>query len=163
VARDRQGAGRHDAPGRYGAWYCSRDGVSAVAEAMHYFRGHVIRDTDFERASGLSKALVTLGLDDALQLIDLDDASELVRRRLRPSHVATRRRAVTQPIAHLAFEEGAGGLEWWSSLDADWINVTLFHERALPHISIETPPRRLSVRVPEVRQAADHLGIRLDA
>ena len=70
------------------------------------------------------------------------------------------RRSVTQRIAASVFEEGAGGLLWWSTLEAEWANVTLFHERALPHVSIAAPPRTLTTGMPEVRQAAAFLGIR---
>lgn len=163
MARDHQGAGRHDAPSHYGAWYCARDAVSAIAEAMQYLRGNAVHDADFQRADGLTKAIVRLRFDGSLRLVNLDDASELVRRRLRPSQVATTRRATTQPIAVAVFGEGAGGLEWWSSLDAEWINVTLFHERVLPHTTLDAPPRSLSVRLPEVQEAADRLGIELAA
>ncbi|MBI3493113.1 MAG: RES family NAD+ phosphorylase [Acidobacteria bacterium] len=161
VARSRQGAGRHDSPAQYGAWYCSRLAVSAIAECIQYLRGHVLRDGDFVRANGRTKALVMLRLDDALPIVDLDDPAALVRRRLRPSQVATLRRAVTQRIAASVFREGAGGLSWWSTLDAEWTNVTLFHERALPHIVIAAPPRMLSTRLAEVREAAAHLGVQI--
>jgi hypothetical protein len=161
VPRAQQGAGRHDAPDRYGAWYGSRDPLSAIAESIQYLRGHVLTDDDFLRAEGRRKALVTLRADAALNLVDLDDPAGLGVRRFRPSQVATRRRAVTQRIAASIFEEGAAGLRWWSVLEAEWINVTLFFERALPHVSIADPPRRLSVGMPEVRAAADHLGIQL--
>jgi len=160
VARARQGAGRHDAPAMYGAWYCSREPVSAVAESIQYLRGQALTDADFLRVGGTAKALVTLRADAALTLVDLDDPSELASRRLRPSRVATMRRQTTQRIAASIFEEGATGLLWWSTLEAEWANVTLFHERALPHVSIAAPPRKLSLAMAEVRQAAAFLGIR---
>jgi hypothetical protein len=159
VPRPRQGAGRHDSPALYGAWYCSTRAVSAVAETIQYLRGHALDDGDFLRAGGRAKALVTLQVDAALPLVDLDDPSQLAARHLRPSRVATMRRAVTQQIAAALFEEGAGGLLWWSTLEAEWANVTLFHERALPHVSIAAPPRALTTGMPEVRQAAAFLGI----
>lgn len=161
VARHRQGAGRHDAPALYGAWYCSRTAVSAVAESIQYLRGHVLSDEDFHRAGGFTKALVGFSLDDDLPLVDLDEPSQLVSRGIRPSQVATMRRSVTQRIAAAIFEEGAGGLLWWSTLEAEWTNVMLFYERALPAVSIAAPPRRLSTRLTEVQQAAQQLGIRI--
>jgi hypothetical protein len=161
VARARQGSGRHDAPQKYGAWYCSREAVSAVAESIQYLRGHSVSDRDFLRAGGTVKALVALRASGRLKLVDLDDPSQLVVRRVRPSGIATRRRSVTQAIAASIFDEGADGLSWWSTLDADWTNLTLFHERALPRVAVAAPPRRLSVRLPEVRAAAEALGIRL--
>jgi hypothetical protein len=159
VARERQGAGRHDAPALYGAWYCSRLAVSAVAEFLQPFRGHRVDDADFERLDGRHKALVELEFDARLAVVDLDDPAELVRRRLRPSRVATMQRGVTQATATTIFREGAAGLAWWSTLDADWGHVTLFFERAVRQASIRTPPIRLSVDLPAVRDAAEHLGI----
>lgn len=108
---------------------------------------------------GLAKALVGFALADGVRLVDLDDPSQLASRRIRPSRVATMRRVVTQQIATSIFDEGVGGFLWWSTLDAEWINATLFHERALPHTSIVAPPRALSIDQAEVRQAAEQLGI----
>jgi hypothetical protein len=161
VARTRQGAGRHDAPALYGAWYCALEPVSAVAESIQYLRGSRLTDADFRRAGNVVKALVGLRLDPGVPLIDLDDPSELTRRGLRPSRVATMDRPVTQRIAASIFEEGAAGLRWWSTLEAAWTNVTLFHERALPRVAIEQATRPLTVRMPEVQAAAAHLGIQL--
>jgi hypothetical protein len=109
----------------------------------------------------MRKAMVELVAADELALVDLDDARELLKRRLRPSQVATLRRAVTQRIAATVFDEGASGLEWWSTLEAEWRNVTLFHERALPRVAVAAAPRALSVRLPVVREAAERLGIAL--
>ena len=159
VARDRQGAGRHDSPGHYGAWYCSRVALSAVAESIKSLRGNALADRDFVRPGGVVTALVRLRLDDEADVVDLDDPPELTARNIRPSQVATTRRSVTQRIAQSIFRERAAGLSWWSTLDADWTNVTLFHERALPHIVVAATPRVLSTRLPEVQAAAEHLGI----
>lgn len=159
IARGRQGAGRHDAPAIYGAWYCSLDAVSAVAECIQYLRGHVLRDADFSRVGGTTKAIVRLHVDDRLELVNLDDPVQLVKRHLPPSQVATMRRAVTQQIAASVFQEGAAGLQWWSTLDAEWTNVTLFCERAIARVSMPKPPQKLSIRLPVVQQAARHLGI----
>ena len=161
VARERQGAGRHDSPGLYGAWYCSGHAVSAVAESIQYFRGQALAGEDFLRVGGSRKALVALRIEPGVDLVDLDDPSVLVRRRLRPSQVATLRRTTTQRIAADIFEGGAVGLLWWSTLDAEWTNITLFHERALPRVSIVSPPRALSTSMPDVQEAAAHLGIRV--
>src|SRR5207247_1105317 len=115
----------------------------------------------FSWADGRASAIVTLHLPDDAVIVDLDDPSVLIARRLRPSQVATRRRAVTQPIARSVFEDGADGLSWWSTLAATWTNVTLFHERVIRHIRMTAPPRRLSTRLAEVREAAEHLNITL--
>jgi hypothetical protein len=161
VARRRQGAGRHDAPALYGAWYCSRLAASAVAECLQPFRGHTLTDDDFTRAGGMTKALVELNVADGLPLVDLDDPAALVRRSLRPSRVASMQRSVTQAIAASLYREGAAGVAWWSTLNTDWRHVTLFYERAIRQIAVHAPPQRLSTALPAVREAADYLGIRL--
>ena len=161
VPRKHQGAGRHDAPDLYGAWYFAVDPVAAIAERMQPFRGASIADRDFHRLGNLTLALVTLALDPKISLLDLDDPVSLAERSLRPSLVATRRRTVTQEMARNLFREGAVGFSWWSTLVADWTNVTLFHERALGHIAVMGPPRPLSTKMSEVQQAADDLGIRI--
>ncbi len=159
VARERQGSGRHDAPLAYGACYCSRHAVSAVAESIQYLRGHLLTDEDFARVSGRRKALARLWLDDAVSLIDLDDPRVLLARRLRPSQAATRLRLITQRIAVALFEEGAAGFSWWSSLEASWTNLTLYSERASAHLSLIDRPAWLSTTLPVVKEAAVELGI----
>lgn len=161
VPRRHQGAGRHDAPHAYAAWYCAQHPTAAIAERIHHLRGQTLTNDDFKRVDGTSLALVGLRVEPSLALIDLDDPAQLVARGLRPSHVASRQRVVTQKIAENIFDEGAAGLLWWSTLDADWINVTLFHERVLPHVTITIAPRRLVTQMPEVRQAAERLGVRI--
>jgi hypothetical protein len=161
VPRRHQGAGRHDAPDLYGAWYFATEAVAAIAERMHPFRGQTITDRDFTRLGNLTLALVTVQLDAALRLVDLDDPAALVTRQLRPSLVATRRRATTQQIARDIFAEGAAGLSWWSTLAAEWTNVTLFHERVVRRVTLVQPPRPLSTKMSEVREAAEDLGVRI--
>ena len=96
-------------------------------------------------------------------MIDLDDPEQLVRRALRPSLVATRRRSDTQPIALSVFQEGASGLGWWSTLEAAWPNVTLFAERAVPSLRPVGPSELLTVDHPSVRTAAELLGVSIAA
>jgi len=159
VARVAQGAGRHDNPAHYGALYASRSAVSAVAEVLQQFRNQTLAEEDLSRAGGRRLALATI--DESLaSLVDLDDPAVLLERALRPSAVATRERRVTQRIALDAFERGATGLSWWSTLEASWVNVTLFAERAgSPALALE--PESLSLSHAAVREAADELGIEL--
>lgn len=162
VPRSVQGSSRHDDPGRYGALYASRTPDSAVAERVQGYRGRVLSDAYLTRPDGRPHALATID-DSALRdLVDLDDPRELARRNLRPSRVATGDRIVTQALARALFDEGRPGFSWWSTLEASWINVTLFAERAVPLMAIVREPEVLSVRLPVVRRVADRLGIRLD-
>ena len=155
-----QGAGRHDNPDLYGCLYVSEDPTSAVAEALAPFRGSgSLRPAMLERA-GRRLALVAVDLPDDAVLVDLDEPRVLRAERLRPSVVATRRRSITQDYAAAIFSRRAEavGLRWWSTLEASWINVTLFDRAA----------RRLRARDPEplapdsaaVAEAAELLGLR---
>ena len=161
VPRPHQGAGRHDAPDLYGAWYCTTDPVAAIAERIQPFRGQVLEDADFVRLGNLTLALVTIEVRDSVQLVDLDDPAQLVARTWRPSMVATRRRTVTQQLARALFEEGVAGFSWWSTLAAEWTNVTLFYERVIAATRVLGAPRPLSTAMPEVRRAAQDLGVRI--
>jgi hypothetical protein len=84
----------------------------------------------------------------------------LRRERLRPSRVATRARDVTQPQA-LALHDRhveAAGLRWWSTFEAQWLNVTLF-DRAASALRLVSV-RALEVVDDEIAAAADVLGLR---
>jgi len=161
VPRGAQGGGRHDNPDRYGALYASRSPESAVAERLQAFRGEIVADEDLGLPGGRRYALAALDDEGIGPLIDLDDPAELVSRGLRPSTVATLRRAMTRRMALRIFEEGGSGFGWWSTLEASWPNVTLFAERAVSRLRLEEDPEPLSVHHPAVWVAADTLGIRL--
>ena len=106
-------------------------------------------------------ALAELELPDERELVDLDEPAVLRRERLRPSRVATRERAVTQPQA-LALHERHGeavGLRWWSTFEAQWLNVTLF-DRAASALRLASV-RVLDVEDDEIAAASDALGLRL--
>ena len=161
VPREYQGAGRHDSPGRYGAFYAARSPVAAVAETIQAFRGRDLSAEDLERSDG-TRLLLAAYDDSGLEtLLDLDEPAVLVEEGWRPSGVASRDRAVTQGMAVHAFEAGALGLSWWSSLDSAWTNVTLFAEPALAGgaLVVEASPEPLTLKHPDVIAAADHLAI----
>ena len=111
--------------------------------------------------AGLPLAITELELSDDVEVVDLDDPAVLVAEGLRPSRVATRQRPVTQRIAAELFERrrGAGALLWWSTLEASWLNATVF-ERAAASLSV----RRTEELVPDhplVREAAAFLALRM--
>ena len=130
--------------------------VAAVVEQLARFRGSVMVPQVLLRR-GLPLALAALELDDRAKLVDLDDPGVLAARRLRPSHVATRQRSVTQPQALALYRGGAAGLRWWSTFESLWTNVTLF-DRAAPRLRLASV-RRLHAEDPAVREAAELLGI----
>jgi hypothetical protein len=154
-----QGTGRHDAPARYGCLYVTELAVSAIAEALAPFRGTGDLRPELLTRMGWSLAVAELELDDAAELVDLDDPHTLAAEALRPSHVATSRRATTQAYAarlHDAHARAAG-LRWWSTLEAAWLNVTLF-DRALAALRSRTV-RPLTPGDDDVRAAAAFLGL----
>lgn len=163
VPREYQGAGRHDNPGRYGAFYAARSPVAAVAETIQAFRGRDLSPDDLVLADGSVLSLAAFDEAGLGGLVDLDDPVVLVREAWRPSGVASRDRAVTQSMAARAFEQGAMGMSWWSTLDAAWTNLTLFAERTIDAgaVVLEGAPEALSLTHPAVVAAADHLAIPL--
>lgn len=129
MPRNRQGSGRHDNPSLYGAFYCSLDPVSCIAEALQPFRGQTFDQRDLERHVNWILALARFELSGQIALVDLDDPRQLDARKLRPSVVATADRRRTQNLAARIFEDYAIGFLWWSTLESLWINCTLFRER----------------------------------
>jgi hypothetical protein len=159
LPRPFQGTARHDNPGRYGCLYVGERPVSAIAEALAPFRGTGDLRPELLVRLGRPLALAELELSDDATLVDLDEPRTLSAERLRPSAVATRRRAVTQAYALRLFDThpATAGLRWWSTLEASWINVTLF-DRAARSLAARAT-RTLSTEDDDVREAARLLGL----
>ena len=152
-----QGDGRHDNPDAYGCLYLTDREASGVIEQLARFRSQRLIPQMLVRR-GLPLALAAIELPDSADLIDLDDPVVLRRRRLRPSVVATRVRAITQPQALAVYRETtAAGLRWWSIFESLWANYTLF-DRAVGRLRLQEV-RRLVVDDPAVGEAADYLGL----
>ena len=81
--------------------------------------------------------------------------------RFRRHRVATRARELTQPQARDLYgrHPDAAGLRWWSTFEAQWLNVTLF-DRATSALRLVSV-RALEVVDDEIADAADVLGLRL--
>jgi hypothetical protein len=157
--RPYQGDGRHDNADLYGCLYLSERPLACLVEQLARFRGQRLLPALLVRR-GLPLALAELELDDDAVLVDLDDPAVLRRERLRPSRVATRARDVTQPQARALYERHpeAAGLRWWSTFEAQWLNVTLF-DRAAAALRLVSA-RALAVEDEEVAATADVLGLR---
>jgi RES domain len=106
-------------------------------------------------------SLATIDETELEELLDLDDPRNLVARQLRPSGVATRDRELTQPLALSIYQEGTQGFEWWSAIEASWINVTLFEDRAVDRLAVAGEPEPLTIDHPVVREAAEAVGVLL--
>jgi hypothetical protein len=158
--RPYQGEGRHDNPAVYGCLYLSERPLSCIVEQLARFRGQRLTPALLRRR-GLPLALAELELPDDAELVDLDEPAVLRRERLRPSRVATRERDVTQPQALALHEkhQDAVGLRWWSTFEAQWLNVTLF-DRAASALRLVSV-RALDVADDQIAAAADVLGLRL--
>ncbi|HWI97114.1 MAG TPA: RES domain-containing protein [Solirubrobacterales bacterium] len=157
--REQQGAGRHDNPELYGCLYVASDPVSAVAEQLAPFRGSGTLVPSMLIRFGLPLALAALELNDDVPVVDLDDPQVLDAEGLRPSRVATRLRSATQlQAAEIYAAHGdAMAIRWWSTLEASWINWTIFG-RAAPALDL-TETALLDVGNGVVREAADLLGL----
>ncbi|MGH3079938.1 MAG: hypothetical protein ACRDNH_02230 [Gaiellaceae bacterium] len=152
-----QGDGRHDNPDVYGCLYLTDREASGVVEQLARFRSQRLIPQMLVRR-GLPLALAAIDLPDDAELMDLDDPVVLRRRRLRPSVVATRARAITQPQALAVYRETtAAGLRWWSIFESLWANYTLF-DRVVRRLRLQEV-RRLVVDDPAVVEAADYLGL----
>lgn len=157
--RERQGYGRHDNPDLYGCLYVAEDAVSAIAEPLAAFRGTGRLTASMLTQLGRPLALAELELPDDAAVVDLDDPEVLVAERLRPSRVATRTRRVTQALAAELYRShsDALALRWWSTLEASWINRTLFDRAAARLSLVEVAELRLDDAA--VREAAALLGL----
>lgn len=159
--RTYQRDGRHDNPDLYGVLYATETLVAAVVEALAPFRGSGPLSPALLRRAGLPLALVALELDDGAALVDLDDPAVLLREQLRPSAVATRRRAATQRQAAALFagHPEAAALRWWSTHESSWAELSVFSERCAGRLHEETVVD-LHPGHPVVAEAATWLGLR---
>jgi len=153
-----QGEGRHDNPDLYGCLYLTKERTSAVVEQLARFRGRPLIPEMLLRRS-LPLAVATIELAEEVEIRDLDEPRVLARESLRPSLVATRARAVTQPWAHALYRRRSrvAGIAWWSTFESLWANVTVFDRarRYLEPLEI----RELNVTDEAVLEAASFLGI----
>ena len=157
--RERQGAARHDNPTVYGCLYAAEAPVSAVAETLAPFRGRGALTAAMLERAGRRLSLVALELREPAGLVDLDAPQTLAAEGLRPSNVATRVRHRTQSDALALFEahRRATGLRWWSTIEASWINVTVF-DRARRRLRLRSV-ELLSPNHEVVRAATVELGL----
>ena len=163
MPRRGQGSGRHDNPSLYGALYCSLNSISCIAEALQSFRGQAFSERDLKRQANWVLALASFELSGQATLVDLDAPRQLDARKLRPSVVATADRRKTQSLAARVYAEDASGFLWWSALESQWINCTLFRERARSTLQLASKPQELSLNEPGFIAAAERIGVRLVA
>lgn len=145
-----QGQGRVDNPANYLTLYACdvRDG--AIGEA---FGNHDVWTPDLFEGPPilLGSVRAVAEIDADVDVVDLDDATALLERGLRPSHVVTRARAVTQQWALAIFHEGRwGGVRWWSYHDPEWGSFGLWDVGGLRVVDVKP----LAEEVDHVRDVA---------
>lgn len=137
------------------------EALSVVAESLAPYRGSGTFSSAMLVRGGLPLAISELDLSDDDEVVDLDDPAVLVTEGLRPSRVATRQRPITQGMATELFERhrDATALLWWSTLEASWLNATIF-DRAAASLSVRRT-EQLAPDHPLVREAATFLALRM--
>jgi hypothetical protein len=122
------GSGRLDNPDLYSVLYVGNSPAGAVAEAFGRFpewTPAILRGSP--SLEGSVRALARYELDAREPVCDLDDPKQLLRLRLRPSHVVSREYARTRAWARRIFEtHNWAGISWWSYYDPQWTSVGLW-------------------------------------
>ena len=121
------------------------------------FRNQTLDDGD----NGMARAMAHYHLASGVKLVDLNDPNVLRELHLKPSEVATMERSMTQALSRRLHEKNSAGFTWWSSLEASWVNVTLFQSRVRDRMKLTDKIRPLSIRMKEVQEAARWMKVRL--
>jgi hypothetical protein len=160
VPAEYQGEGRHDIR-EDGIFYCSVEPISAICEAIKRFRNLQLNDADFARPDGQTLAIAKISLRQPF-LIDLREATTLVKMNFAPASITTSERTITQALSRTIFQEGVDGFLWWSALESQWTNATLYYSRVAKRLSIVEPPVMLDITNNHVIEAANILNICLE-
>jgi len=154
------GRGRFDLPVEVSpVLYAAVTPDHAVAELLQPWRGRPLEPSHLSRA-GLPLAMVEVKVPpaSARRLADLCDPSYLAAVGIGPDTTASRVRAITQPIARVAWDAGRHGIRWWSGFWGDWRTVVLFTARMSRDLEFGTP-EALTTDHPAVAKAASLLGM----
>ncbi len=160
INRALQGGTRHGIPDLDGILYASTQPVSAVAEAIKDFRGQTLENADLVRYEK-RLSLATFEVDKKVDVVNLCDKNILAQIQVDPVHIATQDRTVSQRLSRQLHTQGVSGFLWWSSLEAQWTNVSLFEGRILKFSKVMPPIVPLSIDHPDVIQAARDIGVLL--
>ena len=158
------GRGRFDLPRELSnTLYLADSPEHAVGEILQPWRGQRI-GVPHLRGAGYPLAIVRVTMAPEVEsgLVDLCDSGVLRDGDIAPDRTASRYRENTQPLARQAWDNGAGGLRWWSSFWGDWHTTVLFTARTGNLIEF-CEPIILTLADPAVMCAADLMGIRIVA
>lgn len=150
-------------PGLYRCLYVGDTPSGCIAEAFGRFD---VWDRDVIESfpatplvPGSRFALATYEMPDDASTRDLDDAQTLLDEELRPSHVVTRDRTITQQWASRIYATNLFvGTSWWSYYDAMWRSIALWDVTRLRLID---PPRILHMDDDDVQASARTIVRRL--
>lgn len=160
-----QGHGRLDNPRHYDTWYFATSPEAAIGESFADLTRWSDDMFEFPKVPGARRALGTFEIDDDTPVLDLDDARALYGRRLRPTQVIARNRAVTQSWALGIFAEHNdrgerlwAGIRWWSFQRPHWTVLALWYAPgdSVAHRVVDVDDLDLSSVA--VRDAARSLG-----
>lgn len=159
IPRERQGNGRHDIPDNDGVFYGSLNEISAISEALHPYINLKITDKIFHFKNGLVQSIARISLVNA-KLIDLTKAKDLLKLNISPQDVATLDRRTTRKISYNIYNLGVDGFKWYSALETQWTNLTLYESRIKNKLKLKRENiKPLSLNLAEVQQACKHLGV----
>jgi hypothetical protein len=160
-----QGHGRLDNPRHYDTWYFATTPEAAIGETFADLSAWSEDMFEFPKVPGARRALGTFEIDDGTPVLDLDDARALYERRLRPTQVIARNRAVTQSWALEVYNERNdrderrwAGIRWWSFQRPHWTVLALWYAPGEPIIHRLIDVEDLAVTHIAVRDAARSLG-----
>jgi hypothetical protein len=159
---DLQRKGRYDIPDRSAVLYVSLQKESAIAEQLQVFRNRekaLKASTIFEPNPDLCLMMAQLEIERS-KLIDLTNPRKLAGMKLTPADIATHHRERTQKVSEMIYDDKYDGFLWWSTLEAQWTNGTLFAARVKNKIKV-TNKAPLSVHLPEVREVMQFLKINI--
>ncbi len=141
VSRENQGKGRHDIIDKDGILYCSYDKCSVIAEILAPFSNRSIGSDVVKRLFdniNSTTAIAHFNIARDVNIANLTRASSLTKLKLNPADIATMNRTTTQAISRRIFDLKTmyTGFSWWSSIESQWTNVSLFQSRLNKSIKI---------------------------
>jgi hypothetical protein len=156
-----QTGGRFDL-GNVPVLYLAEQPEHAVAELLQRFRGKPLRPGHLRRHDRRSPGtfhplvLVQAYLPGEVEgaLPDLGDPVVLDRLGIRPDHLASQERRITQAISRKLHDSGLPGFRWWSALTGDWHVSVLYLDRVDVRRIAYRAPDPLSLHHPVVHAAA---------
>ncbi|HEY0025219.1 MAG TPA: RES family NAD+ phosphorylase [Longimicrobium sp.] len=161
--RHAQGGGRFDLRDLTSVLYLATSAAHAYAEVLRGFPNTRLTDDHLVHASGHRLASVTVDIPLALYdgLPDLAVGEVLDRYGVRADTLALppTRRAQTQAVARLVWDDGQAGFRWWSAFHGEWHSTVLFMERVKLDATVFGPPRPASLSDPDVLTGAREAGM----